>query len=145
MSPARPLRRGNEVHCLDLLAGHVSAAAPPHGGDVADLRSAAWLGRGARWLSLLGALLGIGVLAFAASSLTGRIPEVKAATFWVRLVRCVPLGGEDASADVCECRPSVTCDLGSVMSGRRRAGCTVRPKDGKEESLWLARISSSVT
>ncbi len=63
-------------------AGHV--AAPPHGGDVEHLASAEWLGRGARWLSLLGALLGIGVLAFAAGSLTGSLFEVRAAAFWVR-------------------------------------------------------------
>ncbi|MEX0790898.1 MAG: CopD family protein, partial [Actinomycetota bacterium] len=63
--------------------GQVSSAAP-HGGDVDHLASAEWLGRGARWLALLGALLGIGVLAFAAGSLTGSIPEVRAAAFWVR-------------------------------------------------------------
>ena len=67
------------------MAGHVMpGAAPPHGGAVEDLKSAVWLGRLARWLSLLGALLGIGVLAFAASSLTGSIPEVRAAAYWVR-------------------------------------------------------------
>lgn len=63
-------------------AGHL--AAPPHGGNVEPLASAEWLGRGARWLSLLGALLGIGVLAFAAGSLTGSLFEVRAAAFWVR-------------------------------------------------------------
>ena len=63
-------------------AGHVTA--PPHGGNVEHLASAEWLGRAARWLSLLGALLGIGVLAFAAGSLTGSLFEVRAAAFWVR-------------------------------------------------------------
>ena len=63
-------------------AGHVTA--PPHGGNVEHLASAEWLGRAARWLSLLGALLGIGVLAFAAGSLTGSVFEVRAAAFWVR-------------------------------------------------------------
>lgn len=64
--------------------GHVSAAAPPHGGDVPHLGSAEWVGRMARWLSLVGALLGIGVLAFAVSSLTGSVAEVRAAAYWVR-------------------------------------------------------------
>lgn len=63
-------------------AGHV--ATPPHGGEVERLASAEWTGRGARWLTLMGALLGIGVLAFAASSLTGSVFEVRAAAFWVR-------------------------------------------------------------
>lgn len=63
-------------------AGH--RATPPRGGEVERLASAEWTGRGARWLSLMGALLGIGVLAFAASSLTGSVFEVRAAAFWVR-------------------------------------------------------------
>ena len=63
--------------------GHVSESAP-HGGNVQHLSSAEWLARAARWISLLGALLGIGVLAFAAGSLTGSIPEVRVAAFWVR-------------------------------------------------------------
>jgi copper transport protein len=73
-----PGQAAPEVHPV----GHV--AAPPHGGNVEHLTSAEWLGRGARWLSLLGALLGIGVLAFAAGSLTGSLFEVRAAAFWAR-------------------------------------------------------------
>jgi copper transport protein len=76
--PAGAADKGAVVHPV----GHVTA--PPHGGNVEHLASAEWLGRAARWLSLLGALLGIGVLAFAAGSLTGSVFEVRAAAFWVR-------------------------------------------------------------
>lgn len=58
-----------------LAAAALIEAEPPPGDGIARM---------GRWLSLLGALVGLGVIAFAATTLVGSPREVAEATFWIR-------------------------------------------------------------
>lgn len=46
-----------------------------------------------RWMALIGALVGIGVLAFAAVALTGSVREVTEAAYWVRRAGLIVIAG----------------------------------------------------
>lgn len=52
-----------------------------------------WLGRIGRWAAMLGALVGIGAFAFAATSLVGTRREVQEAGYWVRRSGVLVLAG----------------------------------------------------
>ena len=61
---------------------------PQSGSDAGD-----WLARIGRWAAMTAALVGIGALAFAATSLTGTRREVEEAGFWVRRAGMLLIGG----------------------------------------------------
>ena len=52
-----------------------------------------WLGSAGRWLALIGALVGIGVLAFAATALAGSVREVTESVYWVRRAGIAVIAG----------------------------------------------------